>query len=400
MLNYSSTILFNNMFRLENPMNKSLLLITLLSASLSSYADDGWKAFFEEVQLDKVSPINQTLKLPLTDLNGNALSENTIASGIIYSLLSNSQYPYNSSKQEKNVFFKGITAKYVPAEHTILVNYRNEKDYTSSMIIINGSGDVTYNVKDTIFKVGLTLTPVANQLAVAESLPNAYTIRRSSIYNWGTQDPLDSPAKLYVDLSNSLNPASIVIPQQYILSGESDNKYSPDSIYGNFDRLMTKYDWKTNPTCTPLDMIQKAIDNQATINSMSYAMCGSQYKPTVQENAQEEYSSNPLVAKMMAIAKAKGQVGAQQSEKIADAPTPEQYAAKLGITPKQMETTYTYKYGDLSIPVAISIFPYHNQSKVSYKAIIPYTIKGDGATSLSKEQINQIKQAIEKVINS
>ena len=134
-------------------MNKSLLLITLLSASLSSYADDGWKAFFEEVQLDKVSPINQTLKLPLTDLNGNALSENTIASGIIYSLLSNSQYPYNSSKQEKNVFFKGITAKYVPAEHTILVNYRNEKDYTSSMIIINGSGDVTYNVKDTIFRI-------------------------------------------------------------------------------------------------------------------------------------------------------------------------------------------------------------------------------------------------------
>ena len=380
-------------------MNKKILLVALLSASLSSYADDGWKEFFEDVQMDKVAPINQTLKLPLTDLNGNALSENTIASGIIYSLLSNSQYPYNSSRQEKNIFFKGMTAKYVPADHTILVNYRNEKNYTSSMIIINGSGDVTYNVKDTIFKVGLTLTPVANQLTIAESLPNAYTIRRSSIYNWGTQEPLDAPAKLYVDLSNNLNPASIVIPQQYVLSGESDNKYSPDSIYGNFDRLMTKYDWKTNPTCTPQDMIQQSIDSQAMINSMSYAMCGSQYKPTVQENAQEEYSSNPLVAKMMAMAKAKGQVGAQQSEKIAAAPTPEQYAAKFGITPKQMETTYNYKFGEMNIPVVVNIFPYHNQSKVSYKAIIPYTIKGDGTTSLSKEQIAQIKQAIEKVIN-
>lgn len=400
MLNYCSTIFINNMFRLENLMNKRLLLVTLLGASLSSYADDGWKAFFEDVQFEKLSPINQTLKLPLNDLNGNTLSENTIASGIIFSLLSNSQYPYNSSKQEKNVFFKGITAKYVPAEHTILVNYRNEKDYTSSMIIINGSGDVTYNVKDTIFKIGLTSTPAANQLTVAESLPNAYTIRRSSIYNWGTQDPLDEPAKLYAELSNNLNPASITIPQQYVLSGESDNKYSPDSIYGNFERLMTKYDWKTNPTCTPLDMIQKSIDSQAMINSMTYAMCGSQYKPTVKENAQEEYSSNPLVAKMMAMAKAKGQMAAQQSEKVADAPTPEQYAAKFGITPKQMENTYTYKYGDLSIPVAISVFPYHNQSKVSYKAIIPYTIKGDGTTSLTKEQINQIKQSIEKIINS
>ena len=50
-------------------MNKKILLVALLSASLSSYADDGWKAFFEDVQMDKVAPINQTLKLPLTDLN-------------------------------------------------------------------------------------------------------------------------------------------------------------------------------------------------------------------------------------------------------------------------------------------------------------------------------------------
>lgn len=381
-------------------MKKRLLLVTLLSVSCVSYADDGWKAFFDDVTMDKVSPINQTLKLPLNDLNGNPLSENTIASGIIYSILSSSQYPYNSSKQEKSTFFKGITAKYVPTEHTLLVNYRNEKDYQSSMIIINGSGDVTYNVKDTIFKVSLTLNPAVNQLTVAESLPNQYTIRRSSIYNWGTQDPLDEPAKLYVDLSNGLNPTSIVIPQQYVLSGESDNKYSPDSIYGNFERLMTKYDWKTNPTCTPLDMIQKSIDSQVMINSMTYAMCGSRYKPNVQENSQEEYSSNPLVAKMMAMAKAKGQVGAQQSEKVAAAPTPEQYAAKFGVTPKQMDNTYLYKFGDINIPVVISVFPYHNQSKVSYKAIIPYTIKGDGTTSLTKEQINQIKQSIEKVINS
>lgn len=388
------------MFKLENPMNRRLLLVALLGASLSSYGDENWKAFFENVQMDKVLPINQTLKLPLTDLNGHALAENTIAAGIIYTLLSNSQYPYNASKQEKNVFFKGITAKYLPEEHTILVNYRHEKDYTSSMIIINGSGDVTYNVKDTIFKVGLTLSPTTNQLAVAESLPNIYTIRRSSIYNWGTQDPLDDPAKLYVEMSNNLNPAMVVIPQQYVLSSESDNKYSADSIYGNFDRLMTKYDWKANPTCTPIDMILQGITDQTVIYNMSYAMCGAQYKPSTKENPQEDYTSNPLVAKMMAMAKAKGQMANQQSEKVADAPTPEQYAAKFGITPKQMETTYSYKYGDINIPVIVNVFPYHNQSKVSYKALIPYTIKGDGTTSLSKDQINQIKQAIEKVINS
>lgn len=380
-------------------MNKAPLLVVLFGISLNTYAENGWREFFDDVTLEKLSPVNQTLKLPLKDLNGNQLSENDIAAGIIFSILSNSQYPYKSSRQEGTTFFKGVTAKYASSDHTILINYRNEKDYKSSMLVVNGN-DVTYDVKDIIFKVGVDIGASNNQLTVGESIPNSYVIRRSSIYNWGTQDPLDDPAKLYTDLSNTVSSSLISIPLQYVLSGESDNKYSPDSIYGNFERLMTKYDWKSNPTCTPMEMIQKSINSNVMINNMTYAMCGSQYKPEIKENSQEDYVSNPFVAKMMAVAKANGKMAPQQSEKIAEAPTPEAYASKFGITPKQMETTYLYKFGDIDIPVAVSVFPYHNQSKISYKAIIPYTIKGDGTISLTKEQINQIKQAIEKVANN
>ena len=378
-------------------MKKILLTLLTIGAVSTSFADDGYKSFFDDAKLENQQPLQFTAKLPLRDLNGNQLSQTTIASGIIYSLLTNTQYKYASSKQDKIIFYKGMSVKYDNQKNSIIVNYRNENDTLNS--VLNNS--TIYNVKDIIFTVPLNYQVESKTIAVTESVGDTYTIHRSSIWNWGTQDPLDAPIKLYLDLTANLNPQKIIIPQQYILSNEIDNKYSADSVYGNFDRLMGKYDWSINPTCTPIDRINQRVTSGDQIMPSAYAMCtpGADKQPKA-EFSQDNYGGNPLITKMMEMAKAKGKIGAQQSERLAPAPTPTEYAAKFGVTPQQMANTYSYKFGDLTIPVVINVFPYHNQSKVSYKAIIPYTISGDGTISITPAQIQQIKQDIEKVVNS
>ena len=73
--------------------------------------------------------------------------------------------------------------------------------------------------------------------------------------------------------------------------------------------------------------------------------------------------------------------------------------SKAKISPIEKENTFNLKIKNKIYPINIKIYPYRNGSKVIYKAYISYKIYSDGTSTLTKQDIENAKKEIEKVVN-
>ncbi len=385
----------------------------------------------DDVKLENIQQIpDQILNFPLKDLNGKEITEEQIVSSIIYSVLNNSQYQITDSQKnytrdetmknmqtgqkfQKHVNgtkqdFSGVLARYEPETKTIKVIYTNEtKDSDGSFVSVNGDSS-SHTYKDIIFDIILKFDKTPTGTKVTETLPTSYAIDRSDMFELISKSAVDTPENLYADLSKVANQNNIIMPQLYILTTEVDNKYDPSTIYGNFERLMTKYDWASSQTCDPIKSIEIELPKQKAMTNKVFAKCDnpSQSEERVQQQDQaaelkQAAATSSIFGKIMSFGNSPDvQIPQHNSQQTGDSKSVEKYAATFDITSKQMDSTYNYKLNDENIPVVISAYPYRGQSKVSYKALIPYTINGSGTNSLTKEQIKNLEQSIEKIINS
>ena len=74
--------------------------------------------------------------------------------------------------------------------------------------------------------------------------------------------------------------------------------------------------------------------------------------------------------------------------------------SKAKISPIEKENTFNLKIKNKNYPINIKIYPYRNGSKVIYKAYISYKIYSDGTSTLTKQDIENAKKEIERVINN
>ena len=70
------------------------------------------------------------------------------------------------------------------------------------------------------------------------------------------------------------------------------------------------------------------------------------------------------------------------------------------ISPMEKENTFNLKIKKRNYPLNIKIFPYRNGSKIVYKAYISYIINSDGTSTLTRQDIENAKKEIEKVVNN
>ncbi len=73
--------------------------------------------------------------------------------------------------------------------------------------------------------------------------------------------------------------------------------------------------------------------------------------------------------------------------------------SKEKISPIEKENTFNLKIKDKIYPINIKIYPYRNGSKVDYKAYISYKIYSNGTSTLTKQDIENAKKEIERVVN-
>ena len=72
---------------------------------------------------------------------------------------------------------------------------------------------------------------------------------------------------------------------------------------------------------------------------------------------------------------------------------------KEKLTEVKKENTFNLKINNKYIPLHVEVYPYRDGSKIQYEAYLPYSINSDGTVSLSKKEIETIKNKIAKVIN-
>ena len=70
------------------------------------------------------------------------------------------------------------------------------------------------------------------------------------------------------------------------------------------------------------------------------------------------------------------------------------------ISPIEKKNVFNLKIKNNNYPLYIKVYPYRNGSKVVYKAYISYKINSDGTSTLTRQDIENAKKEIEKVINN
>jgi len=73
--------------------------------------------------------------------------------------------------------------------------------------------------------------------------------------------------------------------------------------------------------------------------------------------------------------------------------------SKERISSIEKENTFNLKIKNKTYPINIKVYPYRNGSKVIYTAYISYKIYSDGTSTLTKQDIENAKKEIERVIN-
>jgi hypothetical protein len=65
----------------------------------------------------------------------------------------------------------------------------------------------------------------------------------------------------------------------------------------------------------------------------------------------------------------------------------------------EKRAAYNFQVGREKVALLVTVTPYRNASKVMYSMEVPYTISGNGATTVSPEDISAAKSAIVKIVH-
>ncbi len=343
-------------------MNKKL---TALLLALPVY---GFASNYQDSDILEVKPEVITYKFMDQDYSKQPIDSFTIMANIAKTILDNTAYPTVAKKvpcsswssEEKCAIRTGT---YITiGKDKVIVEYQNVKNENGSITALLAESDIFNNVS---FELGFSLTHQESYIVAKLTVPNKMNINASNM-SFTRYKPLDNPVTLRNNLIDIIQPNKIALSKYYVATGEIDNQYSTDSVYGNLGRLLGKYDWTKFPHCDAVEQIMARASVSKDISTLDIKSC------------------NPSDDKLT-----------EQQQKQFDA-----FMDKWDITPEQVLTTYRYKLNGSYIPVNIVAYPYHNQSKAAYKATIPYTLSSDGKITLESSTITTMVKSIESSVSN
>lgn len=341
---------------------KLLPIILMMSAVHASNYQD------QDV-IENVQPTTLTYKFLAHDYDGQPIDALTIMANISQTILDNTAYPTVAkrapcsrwSSEEKCAIRTGT---YITiGKDKIIVEYHNVKNEAGVITAKLVESDIYNNLS---FTLPVKLQQEESYVVATLTVPNSVDINASNM-SLTRHNPLDKPLELRKNLLSIIQPNKVSLSRYHVATGEIDNQYSTDSVYGNLGRIMGKYDWNKFPRCDATDKIMKHAIDGHEISTLDVKNC--KVDNTKLTEAQQK----------------------QQEEFIEH---------KWEITPEQMPTTYRYKLNGALIPIGVVAYPYHAQSKAVYKAIIPYAMTSDGQKNLDKNDVMLITKAIESAVSN
>lgn len=346
-------------------MKKSILSLFPLIMSVNlAYASN-----YQDSEKLEVQPTTLSYKFLATDLDGQPVDALTIMANLSRVILDNTAYPTIAKKapcsrwssEEKCAIRTGT---YITiGKDKIIVEYHNVKNDAGAITAKLVESDVYNNLS---FTLPIKVTQEESYLVAKVIVPDTVEINASNM-SLTRHNPLAKPIELRDNLISIIQPNKVELTKYHLAQGEIDNQYSVDSVHGNLGRLLGKYDWHKFPICDTNDKIIHNATSGKEISTLDIKTC----KPTgikltdSQRKAQEEFIES-----------------------------------KWDINTDQIMNTYRYKLHGNYIPINVAAYPYRNQSKAVYKAIIPYVMSSDGGINLDSTQVTTIVKAIESAVSS
>lgn len=344
-------------------MNKRLLIGLLGICPLFVFASN-----YQDTEALEVKPDTITYKFADKDYNNQPTDSFTIMANIAKIILDNTAYPTVAKKapcsswssEEKCAIRTGT---YVTiGKDKLIVEYQNVKNETGAITANLLESDIYNNLS---FALGVNVSHQESYIIAKVTVPDNVQINASNM-SITRYKPLDKPDILRNNLIGIIQPDKIYLSKYYVATGEIDNQFTTDSVYGNLGRLMGKYDWSKFPRCDVIDKIMSRASDSKDISTLDIKSCKSDG----------------------------GKITEQQQKLFED------FMAKYDISSEQIPSSYRYKLNNVYIPVNIIAYPYRNQSKASYKAFLPYTMSSDGGISIESSTISTMVHYIESVVNN
>lgn len=347
---------------MQNKKIKFIQLMLLATPTLSFASN------YQDNEVLEVKPDTITYKFADKDYSKQPIDSITIMANIAKTILDNTAYPTIAKKapcsswssEEKCAIRTGT---YITiSKDKIIVEYQNVKNETGAITANLVESDIYNNLS---FDLNVSVSQQESYIIAKLIVPNSVQINASNM-SLTRYKPLDKPITLRDNLISIIQPNKIALSKYYVATGELDNQYSTDSVYGNLGRLMGKYEWSKFPRCDVIDKIMSRATDSKDISTLDIKSC----KP----------DSNKLT---------------EQQQKFF-----EDFMSKYDITAEQIPNTYRYKLNNVYIPVNIIAYPYRTQSKATYKAFIPYTMPSDGTMTLESTTVNTMIKSIESAVNN
>lgn len=345
-----------------NPIKISLIGISITLAA-NAFASN-----HQTVDTLETAPKTIEYTFPVQDYDGNTINENTILANLAQNILENTPYPTIakkapcsswSSKEECAI----RTGTYVKIDkNTLHVEFHNVKNEHGAITANLVESDV-YN--NTTFDLKISTEINDDKITAKVLVPNQIIINSSNMLSITRYKPLAEPMQLRNDIISMINPDKVALKMYHLETGEIDNQYTPDSVYGNLTRLTGKYNWSTFPSCDIQNLILSRSAENKTTSTMDTKPC----MPTDAKMSEKQQ--------------------AQQLKWLDKA---------WDISDEQAPNTFRYKLDDKFIPVNAVAYPYQTRSKITYKAIVPYTISSNGATSINQDAMKQMVGKFESAI--
>jgi hypothetical protein len=245
-----------------NPIKLSLIGISITLAA-NAFASN-----HQTVDTLETAPKTIEYTFPVQDYDGNTINENTILANLAQNILENTPYPTIakkapcsswSSKEECAI----RTGTYVKIDkNTLHVEFHNVKNEHGAITANLVESDV-YN--NTTFDLKISTEINDDKITAKVLVPNQIIINSSNMLSITRYKPLAEPMQLRNDIISMINPDKVALKMYHLETGEIDNQYTPDSVYGNLTRLTGKYNWSTFPSCDIQNLIlSRSAENKTT----------------------------------------------------------------------------------------------------------------------------------------
>lgn len=170
------------------------------------------------------------------DLSGVTVSENDISDALSNAIQNNTKYKYRTwfsytqNTSKNNVFGANV----IQQQDGFIVRYMNGS--------LAGGSFNTDNYSSTSFMINKNVISTVNQIQLKTTVSNnVKVVKETSLFIGINQ--VGSIDELYNDLKGAMA-KNAPIKRTYVLNGEINSIYNPDSIYANFQRSLGTYDWK------------------------------------------------------------------------------------------------------------------------------------------------------------